>query len=216
MLVHRTIEVVPAVIETTRASTETVTNNPNLVNAAIDATVSVITNTIDTKVDRFDADADQVDDLLNSPSFPATTNAVLQATVAPVIEVAAQSENPEEVLTAVTDVVSSIAEQAAEVVSRFNFDENTADVSEVITQFVTETVLTDGASSTETLQNIADGTALSEDVVADTGDVSQEQHDIQNFVQENPELDSEDITDVVQTIPTSTWGDSTWGDFNWG
>lgn len=215
--VFRTIiEVVPAVIENTVTNTESVTTNPDLVDAAIDATVAVITNTIETKVDRFDADDDQVDDLLNSPSFQATTNAVVEATVTPVIAAASQSENPEEVLDAVTDVVSNIAEEAAEVVSSFSFDETSADVSQVVTGFVTERVVSDEGISTETLEGIASGTTTVADVVTDAGDVSQVQQEIQTFVSENPDLAGEDISTVIQTIPTGTWDQSNWGDFNWG
>lgn len=215
--VFRTIiSVVPAVIETTRTSTNAVTTNPDLVNAAIDATVSVITNTIQTKTDRFDADANQVNSLLNSPSFQTTTNAVVEATVTPVIAAASQSDNPDEVVGAVRTVVSGIAEEAAEVVSSFNFDENSADVSQVVTGFVTERVVTSGGVTAETLQGIAAGTTSVTDVVSDTGDVSQVQQDLQTFVTENPDLGGEEITNSIQTIPTGTWDQSTWDDFNWG
>jgi hypothetical protein len=214
--VFRTIiSVVPAVIETTRTNAASVSGNQNLVNAAIDATVKVVSSTISKKIDRFDATPEDVNNLLNSPSFQSTTTKVVAAAIGPILDAANGSTDVDALLATVVSVTSSIAEEASEVVSGFDFDENSADVSDLVTSFVTTTV-TATPITAETLQGLSDGTVNSADVVSDTGDVSTVQTQIVTFATENPELVNGDVSDSIQTIPTGTWGQSTWGDFNWG
>ena len=214
--VFRTIiEVVPAVIETTRTNTAAVSDNPDLVNAAIDATVTVITSTIDKKIDRFDAAPEDVDSLLSSPSFQSTTTDVVATAITPVLVAANSAEDTSALLETVVDVTSSIAEEASEVVSGFDFDEESEDVSDLVTSFVTSNV-TSTPITTETLEGLNNGSVNANDVVSDTGDVSDVQQQIVEFAAENPDLVDGDISNTIQVIPTGTWGQSNWGDFNWG
>lgn len=214
--VFRTIiSVVPAVIETTRANAASVSSNQKLVNAAIDATVKVVSSTINKKVSRFKATPDDVNNLLNSPSFQSTTTKVVAAAIGPVLDAANGSADVDALLTTVASVTTSIAEEASEVVSGFDFNQTSTDVSDLVTSFVT-TRVTATPITTETLQGLSDGSVNSADVVTDTGDVSTVQTQIVTFATENPTLVNGDVSGSIQTIPTGTWGQSTWGDFNWG
>jgi len=214
--VFRTIiAVVPAVIATTRADTASITTNNDLVNAAIDASVKVISSTISKKKARFAATPTDVNNLLNSPSFQSTTTKVVAAAIGPVLTAANGATDVTALLTTVSSVTSSIAEEASEVVSGFGFDAGSADVSDLVTGFVTSTV-TATPITAETLQGISDGTVSSGSVVTRTGDVSTVQVNIVNFATQNPTLVTGDVTQTIQVIPKGTWGQSTWGNFNWG
>tara|TARA_R110002072_G_scaffold1598_3_gene13567 strand:+ start:24651 stop:26165 length:1515 start_codon:yes stop_codon:yes gene_type:complete len=215
--VFRTIlQVVPAIIETTRTNAAGVSGNTDLVNVAIDATVSVITKTIKTKKDRFAAQPGDVNNLLNSPSFQATTTKVVADAVIPMLMVANQSANPGSVLNAAKSVASNISQQASDVVSSFDFNQDSADVSNVVSGFVTQKVTGGQTITAETLQGITDGNIATTDVVTAAGDVSQVQQDVQNFAAENPTLVQGDISTVIQQIPTGSWDASSWNGFNWG
>lgn len=214
--VFRTIiQVVPMVIENTRASTAAASDNQNLANAAIDATVKVISSTVTKKVQRFKADANSVNSLLMSPSFQATTNKVVTTAITPIIAAADASGDADTLLNTVSSVTRSIAEEASEVVSGFDFGENSTDVSDLVSGFVSS-VVTRTPITTETLQGISSGSVSASEVVSDSGDVSSIQTQIISFANDNPDLVDGDVTTTIQSIPTGTWDQSDWGDFNWG
>ncbi|MFN3236736.1 MAG: hypothetical protein ACE37D_06725 [Pseudomonadales bacterium] len=214
--VFRTIiEVVPAVIATTRGNTQSVQGNQDLVNAAIDATVTVITNTIETKMDRFNASTDDLNTLLTSPSFQSTATKVVATAITPILEAANESGDVETLLDAVTDLTTSIAKEASNIVSGVSFDATSADVSDLVTGLVTNTV-TSTPITTQSLQQISAGTLTPQNIVTGTGDVSKAGELLTDFANQNPDLVDGDIADAIQTIPTGSWGQSDWDNFNWG
>ena len=212
--VFRTIiSVVPAVIETTKTNSASVSNNPDLVNVAIDATVAVISNTLTKKKERFAATAQDLDGLLKSPSFQSTTSKVVSAAITPVLEAANASSDPSALLETVSSVTADIAEQTSEIASGFTFSEDSTDVSDLVSGFVTSNVI--ATVTTEMLQEISQGTATNS-VVAKVGDVNQVKSQVQTFATENPNLITVPLEDLIQTVPDGVWGTSKWGSFNWG
>ncbi len=215
--VFRTIiAVVPAVIETTRTNTSGVSDNADLVNVAIDATVKVISNTIAKKTSRFNASPADVVGLLSSPGFQSTTTAVVASAVTPILQSVNDTGNVGDLLTTVSSVAKSIAEEASEVVSGFEYNENTPDISNLVTTFVATKVTGGQTITADTLQAINNGTVSPSDVVIDSGDVSDLQGEIQDFASQNPDLVTGDIADALQEIPVGNWDQSNWDSFNWG
>ncbi|MDZ7685345.1 MAG: hypothetical protein U5O39_10400 [Gammaproteobacteria bacterium] len=211
------IDVIPTIVENARASAGEVTDNPDLINAAVDSAVNLVTNSIRQKKERFKATDDDLGDMLNSSGFQNTVSKVVSETVVPVIATAAAEEDASELADTVRQVGRKIAEEASSVASGIDYANPDNDASDVVTAFVRERVRTGQDITADTLRSVRNGEADTTDLVGDTGDVAQAQRDVAGFVQENPDLDDDgDISDVIEEIPTGSWDRVRLGRFQLG
>ena len=206
------IDVVPAVVASTRTSIGEVTDNADLVNVAVDATVKLIADTVDTKQTRFGSTDTDVADMLTSASFQSTTKAVIDQTVKPIVKNVASDPNASQVVSALSSVTNSISQQASNVVSSFDYSDPTTDVSNVVAGYVKDKVASDQTVTVDTLNQIQSGSTTVDTVVKSTGDVSTVQKDVVTYAEQT----GTDVSASIQTLPTGVWDQATWDKFNWG
>jgi hypothetical protein len=210
------IETLPVIIESTKTNAASLAGNSNLQSIAVDAVVDLIANTVEQKADEFFADTVDLVELLESPSFQETAVDVIVLTVVPVLETFVDDPNIDDIQSGLKTVVNSITTEAANVTSSFEYTATSTDVSDLVAGFVQDKIAPETTLDRNDLLNIQTGTTDVAEKVTVVVDVAQVQNDIQDFSQENPDLVEGSVSDLIEVIPPSNWGEARWGGFNWG
>jgi hypothetical protein len=86
----------------------------------------------------------------------------------------------------------------------------------LVAGFVQDKIAPETTLDRNDLLNIQTGITDVAEKVTVVVDVAQVQNDLQDFSQENPNLVEGSVSDLIEEIPSSNWGEARWGGFNWG
>ena len=193
-----------------------IAGNEALVDIALEATVDLIVDSVERKDVQYDASAQDLVDDLTSGVFTETINDVVATAIVPVLTPLADEAGIADVIDPLADLTGDIVDEASKVISGFDYSDPNADVSDLVAEFVSETVVPAEPITVDTLNDIAEGTTAPEDIVTDIGELTEVQDGIEEFAVENPDLFDGDLTTVTDDAPPGTWGEDNWGEFIWG
>ena len=181
--------------------------------------VDVISDTVEQRSVASDTTDQELQDLLGSQSFHNTAEGVVTSTILPILQLVADDPDVGDVSDALTDVIDGITEQAAAVTNTFEYTEDSADVSELVSEFVMDQVLANGPITNDDLSNIQEGSSTVEEAVVNAGGATEIQQGIEDLVMENPELiegGSAALEGITNELSPGVWGNSDRGSFIWG
>ena len=210
--VFRTIiQKVPTLINSVKTNATALADDADLLDIAADAAVDLLAATLKEKKDRFAANNEGLVNALNSPSLTQTVTKVIQSSVIPTLSNFVGATSTASVKTNLTKIVGAITKQAAVVTSSFQYTETSTDVSALVSEFIAQKVTT--VTSIDDLESAASGASS---VVESVGDINEAKLSIETFAGENTDLVEGSLDDLIEAIPSGTWGTSKWGGFNWG